>query len=186
MAIQQTHVIPHQSLLLRQIGEAMYGTDWQSPLCGAIGVSPRSMRRWAAGTDAIPRGVLVDIHRHAEARWVPIKYFDEEIVKLLSEEVSDPLRPLPDAKLMPDMRGLAFAMQTGAGRAIRCYIRREVLDDRVGSNPFAKVTKYFSDHAEAFYTAAQRKFDDGDYDGAGIQIGNIDVVDLDLPDERMR
>ncbi|WP_441255894.1 hypothetical protein [Tardiphaga sp. 285_C5_N1_2] len=176
--------ISHQAVLIRQLGEEIHGLDWQAPLCAAIGVSPRSMRRWVSGEDPIPRGVLVDIHRHAEARWTPIKYFDDELAKLLSNEILDPLQPVPNGSLLPDSHGLAFAMKTGAGRAIRCYIRREVLDDRVKTNPFAKVTKYFSDHADAFYVAAQRKFDAGDYDDAGIVISNVDVLDLDLPDER--
>lgn len=34
---------------LRQIGEALYGPEWQTPMARALGVSLRSVQRWAAG-----------------------------------------------------------------------------------------------------------------------------------------
>ncbi len=48
---------------LRALGMARYGHDWQAPLARAIGVSPRHMRRLAAGQSAISEGVEADIKR---------------------------------------------------------------------------------------------------------------------------
>lgn len=51
------------NLLLHDAGAALYGPRWQSELARAIGVSDRTMRRWAAGDGAPPAGVWADIHR---------------------------------------------------------------------------------------------------------------------------
>jgi hypothetical protein len=40
--------------LLRQVGEAIYGEDWISPLARELGMSVRNMQRYATGT----RGVI--------------------------------------------------------------------------------------------------------------------------------
>ena len=58
--------------LLKAIGVFLYGDQWQAPLARDISVSERSMRRWAAGTDEIPKGAWQDIALvldtvHAEA-----------------------------------------------------------------------------------------------------------------------
>lgn len=48
---------------LRAIGLAAFGVEWQSPLARAIGISPRHMRRLAAGTVPIGDGIAADIRR---------------------------------------------------------------------------------------------------------------------------
>ena len=50
--------------LLREAGEALYGASWQAELARDLGVSDRTMRRWAAGTHPMPAGLdrnLLDI-----------------------------------------------------------------------------------------------------------------------------
>lgn len=47
--------------LLKRVGTFIYGEEWQAPLARDIGVNERSMRRWVAGTDEIPRGVWRDL-----------------------------------------------------------------------------------------------------------------------------
>ena len=42
--------------LLRQVGPALFGEHWQTPLARALDVSDRSVRRWAAGTADVPEG----------------------------------------------------------------------------------------------------------------------------------
>ena len=37
--------------LLRQVGEALYGERWQTPLSRALGVGDRTVRRWVSGED---------------------------------------------------------------------------------------------------------------------------------------
>lgn len=49
--------------LLRETGEALYGPRWQSDLARALGVSDRTMRRWASRDDRVPDGVRTDLHR---------------------------------------------------------------------------------------------------------------------------
>jgi DNA-binding transcriptional regulator YdaS (Cro superfamily) len=39
--------------VLRAAGEALYGAVWQSALAHALGVNPRTLRRWLSGEIAI-------------------------------------------------------------------------------------------------------------------------------------
>lgn len=170
----------HESLLLRQVGEVLFGASWQSEFCRIAGVSDRSMRRWASGQDPIPPGVWGDIQTYARGQWLTIKYFDEQITPVMGK-----LHPVPNTQPMPDSWGLAFALATADGRPIRCYIRREVLDDRVSYQRMTYVFEYFSEHTEVFYRIAQRKFDAGEFDYEGrIVIDNDDVSGEPLPDVR--
>jgi hypothetical protein len=172
----------HESLLLRQVGEVLFGASWQTEFCRVASVSDRSMRRWASGQDPIPPGVWRDIQAYARGQWLTIKYFDEQITPVIGESK---LHPIPNTRPMPDSWGLAFALATTGGRPVRCYIRREVLDDRVSYQRMIYVFDYFSEHAEVFYRVAQRKFDAGEFDDEGrIVIDNDDVSGEPLPDIR--
>lgn len=46
--------------LLRQIGEALYGPNWQAPLARDLGVRDQTVRRWRAGS-AMPEGLQADL-----------------------------------------------------------------------------------------------------------------------------
>ncbi len=48
---------------LRALGLAAYGMEWQSPLARAIGVNPRTVRKWAAGEAPISASAEADIRR---------------------------------------------------------------------------------------------------------------------------
>jgi hypothetical protein len=48
-------------LLLQQIGIFFHGEEWQAPLSRDLHVNERTMRRWVAGTEDIPRGVWRDL-----------------------------------------------------------------------------------------------------------------------------
>ena len=52
---------------LSTISTLLYGPHWQSELARALGVSDRTVRRWAAG-QAPPEGVWQDIARLARER----------------------------------------------------------------------------------------------------------------------
>ncbi|PPQ33261.1 hypothetical protein CCR94_02340 [Rhodoblastus sphagnicola] len=54
--------------LLRDTGEALYGSRWQSELARDLNVADRTMRRWAAGTDDPPQGVAIDLLRLCDER----------------------------------------------------------------------------------------------------------------------
>jgi hypothetical protein len=40
---------------------ALHGLEWQTPLARQLSVSPRTMRRWAAGTFTIPETVWPEL-----------------------------------------------------------------------------------------------------------------------------
>jgi hypothetical protein len=52
--------------LLQRVGKFIYGEQWQASLARDLGVGERSMRRWVAGTDEIPRGVWCDLGSRLE------------------------------------------------------------------------------------------------------------------------
>ena len=56
------------SKLLREAGEALFGTRWQSDLARDLGVADRTMRRWLAGAGDMPPGVALDLWRICEER----------------------------------------------------------------------------------------------------------------------
>ncbi len=58
---------PAVSLLIRA-GEALYGPRWQTELARDLGVSDRTMRRWASGAYDLPPSVYADLSRIAQAR----------------------------------------------------------------------------------------------------------------------
>lgn len=170
-----------ESLLLRQIGEELYGPSWQAELSQRLNVNDRSMRRWASGEDSIPPGIWREIYEHAGGRWQTLRYLNEQVVELIN---ASQLQPIPNAQPLPDSWGLHFALHTAAGRPVRCFLSREVLDDRVSSNPFKNILDYFQEHAPTFCHVAQRKFDAGDLENNTIVIRNADVEDQNLPDVR--
>jgi hypothetical protein len=52
--------------LLQQIGTFFHGEEWQAPLARDLRVNERTMRRWVAGTEEIPRGVWRELNDHLE------------------------------------------------------------------------------------------------------------------------
>lgn len=47
--------------LLREAGEALYGSRWQSDLARDLRVSDRTVRRWSAAANEIPVGVWPEL-----------------------------------------------------------------------------------------------------------------------------
>lgn len=56
------------SRLLVECGEALYGPRWQTDLAADLGVSDRTVRRWAAGTQDVPQGAYTDLLRLTQER----------------------------------------------------------------------------------------------------------------------
>lgn len=50
-----------ETTLLADVGEALYGSRWQTDLAGELGVSDRTVRRWLAEPNAVPAGAWTDI-----------------------------------------------------------------------------------------------------------------------------
>jgi hypothetical protein len=61
---------------------APFGHEWQTPLARALGVSPRTVRRWAAGRTPIPASAWAELRKIAGAdeRGLPTWPRDEWIV----------------------------------------------------------------------------------------------------------
>src|SRR5436309_126764 len=100
------------ALLLRQVGEVLYGASWQTALSGRLNVSDRSMRRWASGEDEIPPGVWREIHHLADSQRLTLEYLAPQIIPILQE---NKLHPIPNTQPMPDSWGLHFALATSRG-----------------------------------------------------------------------
>jgi hypothetical protein len=56
------------SRLLKRCGEALYGPRWQSDISRDLGVSDRTIRRWASGSDDVPPGAYLDLLRLCQER----------------------------------------------------------------------------------------------------------------------
>lgn len=56
-----------KSTYLADVGKALWGTDWQTPMAEATGVVPRSIRRYATGERTPPddlfAGLLGELQR---------------------------------------------------------------------------------------------------------------------------
>lgn len=66
---------PHD--LLPQVGQALWGSRWQTDLAEAIGVSDRTVRRWVAG-ERIPAGVWLDLIRLMQERSATLDMLSDE------------------------------------------------------------------------------------------------------------
>lgn len=53
---------------LRTIGEALYGSYWQTELARALNIDPRRVRQWLASERSIPAGVQGDLAELCEER----------------------------------------------------------------------------------------------------------------------
>lgn len=46
---------------LRRLGRKLYGERWQTAMALALGVADRTVRRWAAGSSAVPDTVRLEL-----------------------------------------------------------------------------------------------------------------------------
>lgn len=76
--------------LLRRIGEALYGSRWQSELARAIAVSDRELRRWLAGTVPMPGGVWTDLESLVGIRGRALGDAAEALDRKLAARKSEP------------------------------------------------------------------------------------------------
>jgi hypothetical protein len=60
MTEQQKPPLP--PALLRRIGEAFHGPEWQGRLSRDLEVSDRTLRRWVAGEMPVPPGVTAELY----------------------------------------------------------------------------------------------------------------------------
>lgn len=72
--------------LLRSVGEALYGDYWQSALARDLGVASRTVRRWAAGGEAVRPRIADEIYRLILRRRDALQALVPELAELLREE----------------------------------------------------------------------------------------------------
>lgn len=53
---------------LAECGESLFGQKWRVELAQALGVSERTVRRWAAGTSPVPGDVWIEINSLLSSR----------------------------------------------------------------------------------------------------------------------
>lgn len=53
---------------LTVIGEALYGSQWQSELGRLVGVDSRRVRHWTDGTKPVPPGIWAELDQELEIR----------------------------------------------------------------------------------------------------------------------
>lgn len=59
-------------LTIVNIGEALYGSYWQTELAGSIGVNARTMRRWIADPESMPDTVWTELRALCTRRWLAL------------------------------------------------------------------------------------------------------------------
>ncbi|HTF44912.1 MAG TPA: hypothetical protein VK641_13470 [Terriglobales bacterium] len=64
---------------LKRIGSCLYGPNWQTPLGAALGVTARTIRRWAVGHTGMPAMIGDELEKLAILR-------RREIEKMLARE----------------------------------------------------------------------------------------------------
>jgi hypothetical protein len=65
--------------LLRETGEALYGPQWQSTLSHSLGVSDRTMRRWASGATEPPCSIWADLMKLTVERVQTLRRLSERL-----------------------------------------------------------------------------------------------------------
>lgn len=70
---------PEQRLdFMIRTGRALYGARWQSQLAADIRTSDRTMRRWVAGDNEVPWGVIAELRGLLMGRGVAIQALIKE------------------------------------------------------------------------------------------------------------
>lgn len=168
---------------LTTVGEALYGPRWQTDLSRDIGVSDRSMRRWAAGTDAVPSGVWHDVSRLLENRVADLERLNYRLSGLTGVRTMT-LQPIANSSAEYSIEGIHFAMTTPDGAIVRCMACREIFSELCPVDTAGAAAEYFRAHASAFHVAASVKYDLGEIDRGRVLLGLTDLQVLQLPDMR--
>lgn len=72
--------------ILADAGTALFGPRWQTDIGRALGISDRTIRRYIAGTDDLPRGVYLDLLRLAMDRALEL---DDLVARLRQAATGD-------------------------------------------------------------------------------------------------
>lgn len=64
---------------LGEVGRALYGEAWQSPLARDLDVNLRTLQRWAAGDFQIPEGIWAEIAPLCKARSAALAKWEKRL-----------------------------------------------------------------------------------------------------------
>jgi hypothetical protein len=166
---------PVANVLLAEIGNVLYGPRWQTDLARDLGISDRTMRRWAANVADVPPGAWRDFHHRLESRNAELERMKHRISGLLGAREMT-LQPIPNARPEWQIDGIYFWMRRPDGRNIPCVARRSIFDDQGQSTPKDAV-RFFAGCSQTFHLAASVKFDMGEFnESQGIILGSSDVI----------
>jgi plasmid maintenance system antidote protein VapI len=66
---------------LKDVGAMLFGSQWQTDLAGALGVSNRTVRRWVSGDTGIPSTVWIEIAKLCDERGDGLRQWAEFLTK---------------------------------------------------------------------------------------------------------
>jgi hypothetical protein len=173
--ISDFEVSSAQNGLLAQIGEVLYGPRWQTDLAREMGISDRTMRRWAANRAAVPQGAWRNFYERLETRAIELDRMKRRIEGLIEDGRAMTLQPIPNGRPEYQIDGIYFAMVRPDGRSIRCHASRGIFYEQGLATP-AEILHFFETCSQAFHRAASVKFDMGEIDDGWIKIGPSDVI----------
>lgn len=67
------------NMLLKRIGEVLFGEHWQTPISELLDVSDRTIRRWANGSLVVPKGVWNELFVRLDVQRDNINHLIEKI-----------------------------------------------------------------------------------------------------------
>jgi transcriptional regulator with XRE-family HTH domain len=81
-----TEVRPMTPLDLCIVGQTLYGPSWRAALADALGVSERTIRRWANGEFPIPEHVAGELAALCEGRAIEIETARRDILSAAGKD----------------------------------------------------------------------------------------------------
>lgn len=72
--------------LLHDVGAALYGPRWQSELAAALGVSVRTVQRWASGKNAVPSWLSVKLAESVSGKLQVLEKLSAKLCRLLETQ----------------------------------------------------------------------------------------------------
>lgn len=69
---------------LALVGAALYGPRWQTEMAFSVGVADRTVRRWAAGSSAVPADVTAKLLAGVRHRLGELQRIEAKLAKVAS------------------------------------------------------------------------------------------------------
>jgi DNA-binding transcriptional regulator YdaS (Cro superfamily) len=94
----------NEAQLFQKVGEALYGSRWQTDMAAALGVSDRTVRRWAGGKFPLPSTIWAEIARILNAARHGINEIVPEVLAQMTlsstmPAAPDDMKPVTSAQL---------------------------------------------------------------------------------------